>query len=60
MNKKRGEKLLARADYWKRRCEAAEKVILCNDCYTVDHVKVLIDDWKNIVKELNKNEQSKK
>lgn len=51
MNKKRGEKLLAEADYWKRRCKAAEKAMLCNDCYTVDDVNVLIDEWKKIVKE---------
>jgi len=52
MNKKRGDKLLNDAEYWKRRCKAAEKVIFPKNCYTVDDVKLLIADWKKIVKEL--------
>jgi hypothetical protein len=54
MNKARGEKLLSERDYWKRRCKAAEKAMLCDDCYTVDHVMELINDWKKIAREAKK------
>jgi uncharacterized protein (DUF111 family) len=41
----------AEAEYEHRRRVAAEAVILCRECYTVDHVNELTKNWQSIIKE---------
>jgi len=43
--------LEATLDLEHRRRVAAEAVILCRECYTVDRVNELIKNWQSIIKE---------